>query len=165
MGKTQNIKRAKMLKEAKRKREQDDLIAAGSGPAGVSLKQRAILKGNKAIVNQSKTKYAKLLKAFVNPIISATDSIEIIKTKFTFGVYAWNAATERALSETAYLLAKKDILRITQNAPEAEQLFDEMVRHKQKDFAAYKNIIADFKIKRIRGIDYDLTVATIPLKD
>jgi len=165
MGKKENIKKAKKLKDAKRKREQNDLIAAGLGPAGIVLKQRSILNGDKTISNQSKIRYSELFKAFVLPMLTATDTIETIKMKFTFATYAWNAATERELSETAYLLTKKDILEITQNSPEVEQLFNEMVRRKQKDFLAYKNIIADFEIKKIRGLDFDLTVATIPVKD
>ena len=38
MGKADNIKRAKKLKEAKRKREQDALFASGLGPAAQTLK-------------------------------------------------------------------------------------------------------------------------------
>jgi len=34
-GKKREYKKAKKLKEAKRKREQNDLIAAGLGPAGI----------------------------------------------------------------------------------------------------------------------------------
>lgn len=34
------------------------------------------------------------------------------------------------------------------NVPEIEQLFDEMVKRKQKDFFEFKNIIADFEIKK-----------------
>ena len=49
--------------------------------------------------------------------------------------------------------------------PAIEQLFDEMVKRKEEEFSEYKNIIADFEIKKIKGLDYDLTVATTPLKD
>ena len=38
---------------------------------------------------------------------------------------------------------------------EIEQLFDDMVQRKQEVFFEYKNIIADFEIKKIRGVDYD----------
>jgi hypothetical protein len=37
MGKTESEKRAKRLREAKRKRKREALIATGLGPAGVAL--------------------------------------------------------------------------------------------------------------------------------
>ena len=163
MGKTDNIKRAKKLREAKRKREQDALIAAGLGPAGIALQKRTALNGGETIINQGTIKYSELLKAFVHPIILESDDIAVIKTKYTFGAHAWNAATMREKSEEIYQLAKKDFTSISPNAPEVGQLFDEMAKCKQEEFSEYKNIIADFEIKKIRGLDYDLTVATIPL--
>lgn len=164
MGKTDNIKRAKKLKEAKRKREQDALLSTGSGPAGTVLQKRTIINGGQIKINHEKVKYSQLLKEFVHPIISATDDIAVIKTKYTFGAHAWNAATMREKSEELYQLAKKDFTKIAPNVPEIGQLFDEMVKRKQEEFSQYKNIIADFEIKKIYGLDYDLTVATMPLK-
>jgi 16S rRNA C1402 N4-methylase RsmH len=101
----------------------------------------------------------------VHPIVGVNDDITIIKTKYTFGAQAWNAATMREKSEELYQLAKKDVSAIMPGSTEITQLFEEMVKRKQKEFSAFKNIIADFEIKKIRGFDYDLTVATIPLKD
>lgn len=165
MGKADNIKRAKRLKEAKRKREQDALIAAGLGPASKVLQERNVNSGIETRLNTGKIKYSELLKEFVHPIVSDTDDISIVRTKYTFGAHAWNAATLREKSEEVYQLAKKDISTIMPNVPEIEQLFDEMVKRKQEDFFEFKNIIADFEIKKIRGLDYDLTVATTPLQD
>lgn len=165
MGKTDNIKRAKRLKEAKRKREQDALIAAGLGPAGKALQQRNINSGIETQLNTGKIKYSELLKEFVHPIVSETNDISILKIKYIFGAHAWNAATLREKSEDVYQLAKKDISLIMPDTPEIEQLFDEMVKRKQEEFSEFKNIIADFEIKKIRGLDYDLTVATTTLND
>jgi hypothetical protein len=165
MGKTESEKRAKRLREAKRKRKREALIATGLGPAGVALQKRTTLNGGQTIINQSKIKYSELLKAFVHPIVGVNDDITIIKTKYTFGAQAWNAATMREKSEELYQLAKKDVSAIMPGSTEITQLFEEMVKRKQKEFSAFKNIIADFEIKKIRGFDYDLTVATIPLKD
>ncbi|MFO0477954.1 MAG: hypothetical protein ACK50L_04125 [Bacteroidota bacterium] len=165
MGKADNIKRAKKLKEAKRKREQDALIAAGLGPASKALLERNTNTGVETRLNTGKIKYSELLKEFVHPIVSETDDISIVRTKYTFGAHAWNAATLREKSEEVYQLTKKDISSIMPDTPEIEQLFDEMVKRKQEEFSEFKSIIADFEIKKIRGLDYDLTVATTPLKD
>ena len=165
MGKTENIKRAKRLKEAKRKRERDALIAAGLGPAGIELQKRNAGKGLETRLNTGKIKYSELLKEFVHPLVSEDDDLSVIKTKYTFGAFAWNAATAGEKSEEVYQLAKKEVSSIMPDVPEIELLFDEMVKRKQEVFSDYKNIIADFEIKKIRGLDYDLTVATIPLKN
>jgi len=165
MGKSENRKRAKRLKEAKHKREQDALIAQGLGPSSIALQQRSANKGIETRLNTGKIKYSDLLKEFVQPILSDTDDIAIVKTKYIFGAHAWNAATLREKSEELYQLAKKDIVKIINNSTELEQLFDEMVIRKQEEFSEFKNIIADFEIKKIRGVEYDLTVATSPLND
>lgn len=165
MSRSDNIKRAKRLKEAKRKREQDALITASLGPAGKALVQRNVNSEMKTRLNTGKIKYSELLKEFVHPILSETDDISIVRTKYTFGAHAWNAATLREKSEEVYQLAKKDISSKMPNIPEIEQLFDEMVKRKQEEFSEFKSIIADFEIKKIRGLDYDLSVATTPLKD
>lgn len=164
MGRTANIKRAKRLKEAKRKREKDALIAAGLGPAGKELQERNAENGIVTRLNNDKIKYSELLKEFVRPLMSEGDNIAIVRTKYTLGAYAWNAAILREKSEKGYQSAKKEVSSITPDVPEIELLFDEMVKHKQEWFADYKNIIADFEIKKIRGLDFDLTVATTPLK-
>lgn len=165
MGKADNIKRARKLKQAKRKREQNALIAAGLSPAGKTLMERNGRNGFKTIVNSGKIKYSELLKEFVQPIVTEEDDISIIKRKYTFGAYVWNAATVKEKNEEAYHLAKKDISKLIPGDMHIEVLFDEMVKRKQEEFSQYKNIIADFEIKKIDGPDYDLTVATLPLKD
>jgi hypothetical protein len=164
MGKAENIKRAKRLKEAKRKREQDALIAAGLGPAGKSLQQRNLNNGIETQLNTSKIKYSELLKEFVHPIVKHSDDIGIIKTKYIFGSFAWNAAIIKGKNHEDYLTAKKNALLPIGQIPEAEQLFDEMVKRKEEEFTEYQNIIMDIEIKKISGLDYDLTVATTPLK-
>jgi hypothetical protein len=166
MGKKENIKRAKRLKEAKRKREQEALLAAGLGPAAKILQERKAKDGIKTQLNTGKVKYSQLLIEFVRPIISPKDDISVIKEKYAFGALVWNISILREKSEEVYQLAKKDIARIMPfYASEIEQLFDEMVKRKQEKFFEYKNIITDFEIRKIRGLDYDLTVATTPLKD
>ncbi len=165
MGKADNLKRAKKLKEAKRKRENDALLAAGYSPSAIAVKRRSTLNGDETIINQGQIKYSKLLESFVEPIMSNDDDIATVKAKYTFGALVWNAATMRELSEEAFQVAKVEHANIVQNNPGLAKLFDEMTKRKQEEFSEYKSIIAEFDIRKIRGVDYDLTVATIPLQD
>lgn len=165
MGKADNLKRAKKLNEAKRKREHDALLAAGLGPAGILVKQRTALNGGKTIINNGPVKYSRLLESFVEPIISDNDDITTVKSKYTFGALAWNAATIRERSEEAFQSAKTEHANIVKNDPTFAELFDVMIRRKEEEFSAYKNIIGDFEIKKLRNGLYDLTVATIALNE
>lgn len=152
MGKTANKKRNKKLKDAKREREQNALIAAGLGPAAKAVQQRATRKGSQIIFNNSKIKYSELLKEFVHPLVQMNDDISIIRTKYTFGAHAWNMAILKEKSEELFQKAKMEISTMMPDVPEVEQLFDEMVKRKQEEFSEYKNIISDFEINKIRGM-------------
>ena len=46
-----------------------------------------------------------------------------------------------------------------------ERLDNVVKAHEVIDLNKYKIISKDFEIKKIRGLDYDLTVATTPLKN
>ena len=165
MGKAENIKRAKRLKEAKRKREQDELIARGLGSAGIELRKRASLNGGKVITNESKIKYSDLIFAFVDPIIVENDSIATIKTKYTFGIHAWNASIMKEKSENHYQSAKKAFTDLAPNLAALGYLFDDMAKQKQEKFSEYTDLIIDFEIKPLGENDYDLAVVLIPSED
>lgn len=131
----------------------------------MALQQRNANNGIETKLNNGKIKYSDLLKEFVHPIMSETDDISIVRKKYAFGVLTWNAATLKEKSEEIYQNSKSDISSIMPDTPEIEQLFDEMVKRKQEEFSEFKSIIVDFEIRKTRGLDYDLTVATTPLKD
>jgi hypothetical protein len=95
MGKSDNIKRAKRLKVAKRKRELDALVQDANGPASIELRKRNASNGAETQINKGKVKNSDLLKQFVYPLLRHTDSLEEVKRKFKFAMFAWNAATVR----------------------------------------------------------------------
>lgn len=161
MGKSDNIKRAKRLKEAKRKREQDSLVAKELGPAGLVLKKRVASNGMELRINNGKIKYSEILKSFVEPIIEDEDPIDIIRSKYYFGVHAWNIAEMKDINEDLYLKARKDLEEII-DSDEMLGMFEAMIYRKVEEFSEYKIIISDFEIKRMKGSDYQLTVATMP---
>ncbi|MDD3686180.1 MAG: hypothetical protein PHE56_05375 [Bacteroidales bacterium] len=162
MGKSENIKRAKKLKEAKRKRESDAQIAQGLGPAGKAIQQKSKEMGVETRLNTSGVKYSDLLKEFIDPILHKNDSISMIKLKVGFGALVWNATIMGEKDEKHILSAKEEVLKLSPNDRDLEQLFDEMVRRKQEEFYQFKNIIVKYELRKIRGLDYDLTVAHTP---
>jgi len=164
MGKTDNIKRAKKLKEAKRKREQDALIASGQGPAAKEIKKRVEQMGGMVMMNKGPVKYSELFKAFVTPMLDKEDNLEFVKSKFMFAQHAWNCAVIKETNKERFLTLKNEFSDMFSKLPESEELFDNLLERKQEEFADYKNLIANFEIKKIRGNDFDLTVATVPYK-
>ncbi len=161
MGRKNNIKSARKLIDAKRKREQEASIAAGLGPAGIALNKRVTLNGGIIIPNQG-IKYSKLLEDFISPMLSANDDISSIKIKCTIAVWVWNAAIMKQKSKESFQLAKKELTSLMPEVPEIGELFDDMAKRKEDEFSDYNNIIVDFEIKKNRGGDFDLTVATSP---
>lgn len=163
MGKTDNIKRAKRLKEAKRQREQDALIASGLGPAGQKIRERSIHRNSEFYSNNGPVKYSELLKDFVSPIIDDTDDITVLKSKYLFGSYVWNATIMKDINEDVYNSAKNEVLSLGPNFPEIDSLFETLANRKRMEFSEFTNLIVDVEFRKIRGLDYDLTVATSPL--
>ena len=165
MGKNNNIKRAKRLKQAKRKRELDALISSGNGPGAEEIRKRAESKGGLVLLNDKRIKYSELLKSFVYPLIESHDKIDIIKTKYTIGATIWNAATMREKSEEVFQLSRMKFISGIPDWLGLELLFDSMVKRKQEEFAEYKNIIVDFEIRQMKGLDYELSVATSTMNE
>jgi hypothetical protein len=97
--------------------------------------------------------------------LKKNDKIETLKIKYYLGATVWNAATMREKSEEAFLYSKKELVSLIPGMPEIEIMFDEMVIRKQEEFAEYKNLIVDFEIKQIKGLDYELSVATTPINE
>lgn len=164
MGRAENIKRAKKLTEAKRKREQIAKVNEGLGPASFELKQRISKNGIEIQSNKGKIKFSELLQEFVQPFISDYDDISVVRDKFTIGVHAWNTANAKIKMKEIYQFAKADIIKIVPGIPNVEQIFDKMIERKQKKYPEYNTFFADFEIKKIHGDDYDLSVATTTLE-
>ena len=162
MGKTDNIKRAKRLKEAKRQRDQDALIASGQGPAAKELKKRIELEGVEVITNQEPLKYSELLESFAIFMVEEIDTIDMIRLKLMFAIHAWNSAVIRETNEERYLELKNEYADLFADTPESEEIFDNLVERKQKLFAEYTNIIADFEVEKILSKGIKLTVTSVP---
>ena len=122
MGKADNIRRAKKLKEAKRKREMDALPFVDLGPAAKAMVKRKTREGATMRQNNGEILYSNLLYQYLTPILSDDDEFELFKVKIVFGIFTWNAAILREKNEEAYITAKGDVLKIFSYQPDAEKL-------------------------------------------
>jgi len=153
LGKTDNIKRAKRLKEAKRKREQD-----------ITLRQRTINDSESGVIiqNKNKVKYSELLTSFVSYIIDEEDSFEIIKLKYFLAMNAWNLSVIKEFKPDMYDEIKRDIYPMIEKETGIE-LLEEMKQYKNDEYSEYKVLFESFDIKKIRGFEYNVTVVVVPV--
>lgn len=164
MGKAENRKRAKRLKEAKREREQKALIEAGLGPAGQEITRRSLSHGVELKMNIGKVKYSELIKKLVSPYITSKDDINDLKHKFTVGVCAWNLALLSQVNEEDAKAAKENLIKLASETPEVLPLIDKVMSYKLEIFPDDKSLIADYEIRETRGKHFDFTVTTTRLE-
>lgn len=160
MGKIENRKKAKKLKEAKRKREQDALHAGSFNAARIALRKRSDAKGMITKENPSTIKYSDLLSEFVKPILSIDDNYDTLKSKLSLGVQAWNAATIKHHDEELFQKTRSLLEVMMPGDAEIVELFDELVIRKKEKFAKFNRVIVDFEVKKKEGLEFDLSVAT-----
>jgi hypothetical protein len=160
MGIIENRKRAKKLKEAKRKREQEALPEGSFNAARIALRKRSDAKGMITIENHGTIKYSDLLSEFIKPILSNDDNYDSLKSKLSLGVQAWNAATIRHHDEELFQKTRSLLEVLMPGDAEVVELFDELVIRKKEKFAKFSRVFVDFEVKLKQGLEFDLSVAT-----
>jgi len=160
MGIIENRKKAKKLKEAKRKREQEALPEGSFNAARIALRKRSDAKGMITIENHGTIKYSDLLSEFIKPILSNDDNYDSLKSKLSLGVQAWNAATIRHHDEELFQQKRGEFEKILPGDTEIVELFDELVNRKKEKFAEFNRVFVDFEVKKKQGLEFDLSVAT-----
>ncbi|MFZ4796596.1 MAG: hypothetical protein ACOYMA_03825 [Bacteroidia bacterium] len=158
MGKTDNKKRAKRLKEAKKERETNELIAAGIGPAGIVLKERAKEKGVTVFHNTRKVKYSDVLKKFASNIFTLDDDFDSAKSKLYFASIVWNAVVLKPLDEIKFINTRKIIINLGNSVFETAEMFDELVEIKDDEYSEEDFIFVDIEVKQLSNGDLDLSV-------
>lgn len=159
MGKSDNIKRAKKLKEAKRQREKEAMVAAGIVKPSGSLIKKIKDAGDIVLQNTSSLKFSQILQDFVSIILNEEDvnNISNLESKLIFASQAWNAAVFKEAYEAEYFLNRKDFLDKFNGLPEVEKMFDELVKRKQEDFAEFKILYGELELKETKKAGLVLT--------
>jgi len=160
MGKTQNIKRAKKLKEAKRKADK----ATQSPPPGPALlklleKTGPINPDLATTLSTYKLKYSEILLEFAQPLINGVNNLEQFKAVLMVAITAWNLAHIKSTDNKKYKEVINDPKFLNaKNAPEIV-LLNEMINRKMEEFNAYRFFISEFEVVLKSKRNYDVAVA------
>jgi len=160
MGRTQNIKRAKKLKEAKRK-EDKATQAPPSGPALLKLlKKTGPFNPDLEIkLKTYKLKYSEILLEFAQPLINGVNNLEQFKAVLMAAISAWNLAHIKSTDNEKYKEVINDPKFLkAKNAPEIV-LLNEMINRKIEEFNGYHFFIGEFEIVEKSKGNYDVAVA------
>lgn len=157
MGKSDNIRRAKKLKEAKRKREleiqlQNDMIGNIDTLVNRNSKDQPML------INNSPIKYSAIILDYLTPFLDIKDSESITKEKITVGIYLWNLAVEQQLDmvdEGKINSLKKLLSQIEMG----QELYDDLLTYKLTNFSEHEFIVSDFIIGKAKKGMVQLSVA------
>ncbi|HLG04372.1 MAG TPA: hypothetical protein VI731_12310 [Bacteroidia bacterium] len=163
MGRKENIKRTKHLREIKEKKILAALEHAGIGPLDLRVKHRENLEKTKPGINQDMVDYAELIRDFVSPLINQDDNLDSIRTKIVFGITVWNAAVLQDAGGEIYLLAKSHVDELIDETPELGEQLDSLVGRKYEDFEDYDHLISGFEFKRLDDRSYELKATSLSL--
>jgi hypothetical protein len=150
MGKSDNIKRAKKLKEAKRQREKEALIALGVIKPSKSLRDKIKDDGNIFLENTSNLKFSDILQNFVSTIVNEEDedNIDHLRAKLIFGSQAWNAAVFKEENEDEYVISRKKFIDKLNGLAGVDKMFDNLVKRKEEHFAEFKVLYGEIDLKK-----------------
>ena len=111
-------------------------------------------------LNSNNKEYAILLQAFIGSVIKEDDTIVRIRTKYDFGLHAWNAALIQEKSEKAYFKYRKDFLEPMLLMQGVSGFFDSLVDLKNEKFNKHKDLIIDVEVFEDENSGYFVTVDT-----
>lgn len=158
MGKTDNIRRAKKLKEAKRKREFDAELQKSMDNDLQMLSDKYNLNGGQLVIkNKSPLKYSAIILDYLKPFLSVQDVESETKLKIAIGIYAWNVAVEQQLN----IDSEKEVIVFREMLDKIEisqALFNDLLSHKKANFSDHEFIVSDFTIGKIVGGQVQLSV-------
>lgn len=162
MSKSDNIKRAKLLRKRKKEREKQTLLNEQLLKDQQVLRDKA-KKENMKIIDRSllgrKEKISTVLLEMIKPILLTAQDEEDTRGIVSMGVVAWNCGIiQQTLGEDKLKDAMK-AFKSKENSNE-RKLLDEYIHIKCKQFGQYNDFITDFQISFERDGRMNFTVLT-----
>jgi hypothetical protein len=148
MSKSQNIKRAKMLRQRKKEREKQPLSNENVLKDIEMLREKAKM-NNAKIVNRAllgrNEKISSVLLEMIQPILYTAQDEEDAKGIVAMGVVAWNCGIIKKNIGDEKLNEFMKVFKGKKNSIE-RQLLEEYIQIKCIKFEKYNEFIADYKI-------------------
>jgi len=162
MSKSDNIKRAKLLRKRKKEREKQTLFNDNLHKDQQKLLEKAE-KENKKVIDRSllgrKEKISTVLLEMIKPVLFTAQDEEDARGIILMGVVAWNCGIiKQTLGEDKLKDAMK-AFKSNENSNE-RKLLDEYIQIKCKQFGQYNDFITDFQISFERDGRMNFTVLT-----
>jgi len=148
MSKSDNIKRAKLLRERKRERERGLKQTDQLKKDQQKLLENATKEGHK-IVDRSvfgrKEKISSLLLEMIYPLFDDARNEEEVRGIVSFGLVAWNCGIIKATSGELELKKAMQGFK-SQESIENRNLLEEYINIKCSKYQQYTELIVDYKI-------------------
>lgn len=163
MGKADNIRRAKKLKEAKRQRELEMQF-----PKNGNKDLQTIFNRNKGdrmnLFNDSEIKFSGIILEFLKPYLWVEDTENVTKLKIAIGIFAWNFSVEEQLG-----IANEEVVSefgsLLVQVESGQEMFDDLLIRKKTNFSEYEFVVSDFIIGKASKGQVQLSVAVSVLEE
>jgi len=148
MSKSDNIKRAKRLRQRKKEREKQALLNENLLKDQQMLLEKA-QKENMKIIDRSllgrKEKISTVLLEMIKPVLFTAQDEKDARGIVSMGVLAWNFGIIKQMLGKDKMNDAMKALQITENSYE-RKLLDEYIQIKCNQFGQYNDFIVDFQI-------------------
>ena len=162
MSKSDNIKRAKLLRKQKKEREKQTLLSDNLLKDQQILREKA-KKENAEIIDRTflgrKEKVSTVLLEMIKPVLYTAQDEEDARGIVSMGVVAWNCGIiKQTMGEEKLKDAMKSFK--SKESSEEKKLLDEYIDIKCNQYSQYNDYITDFKISFERDGRMNFTVLT-----
>jgi len=162
MSKSDNIKRAKLLRKQKKEREKQTLLSDNLLKDQQILREKA-KKENAEIIDRTflgrKEKVSTVLLEMIKPVLYTAQDEEDARGIVSMGVVAWNCGIiKQTMGEEKLKDAMKSFK--SKESSEEKKLLDEYIDIKCNQYSQYNDYITDFKISFEHDGRMNFTVLT-----
>jgi len=165
MGRKENIKRMKRLKELKKQRERQTDLDMIAKTATDKLSDRLSKEQNTILTrNHGPVKYSELLQEVVAPYLDKCTNYKETNNLFHAGALAWNMSVmKETVSEEEYAKVVDDAKKLMKSDEDLYSILKGLIDRKEQLFKKHKVIIAGVELTET-GKDYGISVAVSQIK-
>lgn len=165
MGRKENVKRMRRLKELKKQRERQADLDKIAQTATDKLSDRLSREQDTIITrNHGPVKYSELLQEVVAPFLNKCTNYREANNLFHAGALAWNMSVmKETVSEEKYARLVDDAKKLMRSDEDLYSILKVLIDRKEHLFKNHKVIIAGLELTET-GKDYGISVAVNRIK-